>query len=305
MKKKDADAVARIRLPTVTTVEETWRRATDSMLQAARSELGVTKPGRRKIEKQTWLCGLATVPPTHCPVQKIAVEETEAALKKMQPGKTTGPDDIAAELCNSSPPTHCPVQKIAVEETEAALKKMQPGKTTGPDDIAAELCNSRCWNPAKLLTKFFNQVVAEKKIPGSWQQSTTIPIWKKKGSPADCTSYRPIRLLSHGMKIFERIVGGRIRVIVWLFTNEYFFVAGCGTIDAIHAVRLLVERHREKQKPLHLAFLDLEKAFDRVPHEVIWYGLGLCYTPAGASAERPRTNGARGGGRGEARRLAR
>ncbi|VDP11674.1 unnamed protein product [Heligmosomoides polygyrus] len=61
------------------------------------------------------------------------------------------------------PPTHGPVQKITVEETEAALKKMKPGKATGPDDIAAELCNSRCWNPAEWLTKFFNQVVAEEK----------------------------------------------------------------------------------------------------------------------------------------------
>ena len=41
---------------------------------------------------------------------------------------------------------------------------------------------------------------------------------------------------------------------------------GCGTTDAVHAVRLLMEKHREKRQPLHLAFLDLEKAFDRVPH---------------------------------------
>ena len=45
------------------------------------------------------------------------------------------------------------------------------------------------------------------------------------------------------------------------------------TTDAIHAVRLLVEKHREKNKSLHAAFLDLEKAFDRVPHEVIWWAL--------------------------------
>ncbi|EYC44065.1 hypothetical protein Y032_0473g2104 [Ancylostoma ceylanicum] len=32
-------------------------------------------------------------------------------------------------------------------------------------------------------------------------------------------------------------------------------------------------QNRNKQKPLHLAFLDLEKVFDRVPHEVIWYAL--------------------------------
>ncbi|VDO69908.1 unnamed protein product [Heligmosomoides polygyrus] len=75
------------------------------------------------------------------------------------------------------------------------------------------------------------------------------------------------------MKIFERTVDGRIRDIVQLSSNQCGFVAGCGTIDAIHAARLLIEKHREKQKSVHIAFLDLEKAFDRVPREVIWYAL--------------------------------
>ncbi|VDO18669.1 unnamed protein product [Heligmosomoides polygyrus] len=52
---RDAAVVARIRLPTVTTVEEIWKRSTYLILQAAGSELGMTKPERRKIEKQIWL----------------------------------------------------------------------------------------------------------------------------------------------------------------------------------------------------------------------------------------------------------
>ncbi|VDP11327.1 unnamed protein product [Heligmosomoides polygyrus] len=99
---------------------------------------------------------------------------------------------------------HGPVQKITVEETETALKIMKPGKATGTDDIAVDLWKLRCWSPAEWLTKFFNQVVTEKRY--SWQETTTIPIWKKRCSPADCTNYRPIRLLSHNSKIFERIV---------------------------------------------------------------------------------------------------
>ncbi|VDP07820.1 unnamed protein product [Heligmosomoides polygyrus] len=75
------------------------------------------------------------------------------------------------------------------------------------------------------------------------------------------------------MKAFERIVDRRIRDVVQLSNNRCGFVACCGTVDAIHAVRLLLEKHREKQKPVHFAFLDLEKAFDRVPREVIWYAL--------------------------------
>ncbi|VDP57996.1 unnamed protein product [Heligmosomoides polygyrus] len=123
---------------------------------------------------------------------------------------------------------------------EAALKKMRPGKATGPDDVAAYLWKSTFWYSAEWLAKFFNQVVAEKKAPDCWNQSTTIStIWKKKDSPADCSNYRPIRLLSHSMKTFERIVDGQIRDIVQLSTDQCGFLAGCGTVDAIHAARLL------------------------------------------------------------------
>ncbi|VDP04353.1 unnamed protein product [Heligmosomoides polygyrus] len=137
---------------------------------------------------------------------------------------------------------------ITVSETEAALRKMKSGKATGPDDLPADLWKSKGWCPADWLTEFFNQVVAEKKVPESWQQSTTIPIWKKKGSSADSASYRLIRLLSHTMKIFERIVDRRIRDVVQLSTNQCGFISGCGTVDAIHAVRLLVHREAPQER---------------------------------------------------------
>ncbi|VDP36265.1 unnamed protein product [Heligmosomoides polygyrus] len=94
---------------------------------------------------------------------------------------------------------------------------------------------------------------------------------KKKGSFADCSNYRPIRLPSHSVKIFERFLDRRIREIVKLSDNQCGFASG--TIDATHAVRLLVEKHREKQKSVHIASLDLKKAFDRLSLELIWYAL--------------------------------
>ncbi|VDP47541.1 unnamed protein product [Heligmosomoides polygyrus] len=75
------------------------------------------------------------------------------------------------------------------------------------------------------------------------------------------------------MKIFERILDRGIREIVKISDNQCGFLLGCGTIYALHATRLLVEKHRVKQNAVHIEFLDLEKAFDRVPREVIWYAL--------------------------------
>ncbi|EYB87852.1 hypothetical protein Y032_0256g368 [Ancylostoma ceylanicum] len=351
LKEKEESVTSRIKLPPVTTIDETWENATRAIVEVARSELGTTKPGRRKIDRQTWLwtdevkikvrekkrlyhvfLGDKTVDNWRQyliakKAAKKAVAATKAAhydnISKQLDAKDGGErliyrlarsrqrqtedvekfygvNDEHGQLITDRkkatkrwcdyfekisteefshppipqlPPTCGPIQPITVEETMAALKRMKPGKATGPDDVAAELWKSRHWNSAEWLTAFFNKVVEEKKTPVDWQRSTTIPIWKRKGNPADCANYRPIRLLSHSMKIFERIIDRRIRDIIRVSTNQCGFVANCGTTDAIHAARLLIEKHREKQKPLHLAFLDLEKAFDRVPHEAIWYAL--------------------------------
>ena len=48
---------------------------------------------------------------------------------------------------------------------------------------------------------------------------------------------------------------------------------GKGTTDAIFVVRQMQERHYEKRKKLYFAFVDLEKAFDRVPREVTRWAL--------------------------------
>ena len=45
------------------------------------------------------------------------------------------------------------------------------------------------------------------------------------------------------------------------------------TTDAMQALRIIMEKYRDAQKDLHIVFLDLEKAFDHLPRDLIWLAL--------------------------------
>ena len=51
---------------------------------------------------------------------------------------------------------------------------------------------------------------------------------------------------------------------------QFGFMPGRGTTDAIFILRHLQEKHVAKNKKFYCAFVDLEKAFNRVPREFIW-----------------------------------
>nr|QQJ42582.1 chitinase 6-2 [Sogatella furcifera] len=163
-----------------------------------------------------------------------------------------------------------PTLNITRAEIFEALEKTKNGRATGPDNIPMEAWKSLGPEGLDLLEPLMNRIFHKEKIPDCWRESVIVPIYKEKGDIQDCNNYRGIKLMSHTMKLYERIIDKRLRKETSISRGQFGFMPGRSTTDAIFALRRLIEKYAEKNKSLVFVFIDLEKAYDRVPREEIW-----------------------------------
>ena len=108
-----------------------------------------------------------------------------------------------------------------------------------------------------------------------------VPLYKGKGDVYECGNYRGISLLSVVGKVYGRVLINRIRDKTEGVISEVQsgFRRGRGCTDQTFAVREICEKYLKKGKDVYFAFLDLEKAYDRVDRDAMWnvlrlYGVG-------------------------------
>ena len=98
------------------------------------------------------------------------------------------------------------------------------------------------------MTDLINNIVKDGCIADDWRKSTLVPVYKGKGDPLVCGSYRASKLLDQLMKVLERVLETIIRCQVSIDDMQFGFMPGKKTTDAIFIMRQVQERYQARKE---------------------------------------------------------
>ena len=171
------------------------------------------------------------------------------------------PEENDIEIANDEGP------EIMRSEVEAAIKEMKAGKAVGGDGVAAEALQALGDFAIDQLTSLFQQIYQSGNIIDEMCDSVFVALPKVEGT-LECSKHRTLSIMSQITKILLRIILKRIRskLRTQISDQQFGFVPGKGTSNALFALRVLTENVLEVQKDIFVCFVDYEKAFDKVKH---------------------------------------
>ena len=127
---------------------------------------------------------------------------------------------------------------ISREEVKNALRSLKKSKAVGPAQLPVEIWKCMGEMRIKFLTRLFNRLLVGKRMPEEWRRSVLIPIYKNKGDAQCCGNCRGIKLMSHTMKVWERIIEARLKDSVEISKQQCGSMPGKETTDAMFALRM-------------------------------------------------------------------
>ena len=160
---------------------------------------------------------------------------------------------------------------ITRAEVTEVVKKLHGGRAPGVDEIRPEFLKALDVVGLSWLTRLCSIAWKSGAVPLDWQTGVVVPLFKK-GDRRVCSNYRGITLLSLPGKVYAGVLEKRVRSIVEprIQEEQCGFRPGRGTLDQLYTLTRVLEGAWEFAQPVHMCFVDLEKAFDRVPRGVLW-----------------------------------
>ena len=152
------------------------------------------------------------------------------------------------------------------------IKSLKNGKSSGPNSIPVKLLKLLDDSISSDLSILINESFAIGIFPDKLKIAKVIPIFKK-GVRTKTSNYRPISLLSTFSKIFEKLMQTRLQKFLEtcdvLFCMQFGFRSGHSTEHALISLTESIKTTLDNKRLGCGIFIDLQKAFDTVNHEIL------------------------------------
>ena len=149
---------------------------------------------------------------------------------------------------------------------------MNINKGTGPNGIPTRILHLIKAIISEPLSKIFNTSINTGCYIDKLKLAKTIPIFKK-GSRMLVSDYRPISLLSNLNKIMEKLIFKRIYEFLekyhCLYDLQFGFRSKHSTIHTLISITESIRSALDESKSVCGIFVDLQKAFDTVNHDIL------------------------------------
>ena len=171
-----------------------------------------------------------------------------------------------------------PLQEITTSEEEVytLLKNLDENKSALPGCIHPRILKEAAEELAKPITYIYNCSLRQGKVPDQWKTSTITPI-HKNGDRHKESNYRPISITSVLCRTLEKII--RKHLVKHMQDNELLSPDQHGFTEKRSCESNLLQTvediitEMDKGMPIDEIYLDLAKAFDKVPHRRLLYKL--------------------------------
>lgn len=165
-------------------------------------------------------------------------------------------------------------QVITLQEVEKAIDDLTNSKTPGPDGLNAEFYKKYKSAVSGMLLDVFLNAYERKALPPSFLRTYTVLV-PKSDDPDKLhyvTGFRPITLCNVDYKIFAKILSRRFqRVACQLIGgHQTCGIRGRSITTNVHVARSVLEACDGGMGQVAMLQLDLDKAFDRVKHDVLF-----------------------------------
>ena len=162
------------------------------------------------------------------------------------------------------------LNKVDQMQIENEILQLNAKKSAGPDAIPPKVVKDSFMVLTPPLTKLFNTFVEENLFPSDLKYANVSPHYKQDDSTKK-ENYRPISILPSTSKIFERLMFQQITSHVSNILSPYVcgFRKGYNAQHALLRLKNKLNKSLDKNENVGLVMMDLSKAFDCIPHNLL------------------------------------